>query len=66
ELFARAGLQVRPLPVGTSAELLPRAQSGLLRWLPSAAALLRTQVYWRELLARQWYRWWPLPPVRSC
>ncbi|WP_234994897.1 YdcF family protein [Microbulbifer donghaiensis] len=66
EVFARAGLQVRPLSVGSSAELLPRAQSGLLRWMPSAAALLRTQVYWREILARQWYRWMPLPPVRSC
>lgn len=66
EVFARAGLQVQPLPVGSPAELLPRAQSGLLRWLPSAPALLRTQVYWREMLARQWYHWWPLPPVRRC
>ncbi|SDZ95208.1 YdcF family protein [Microbulbifer marinus] len=66
EVFARAGLQVRPLPVGSSAELLPRAQGGLLRWMPSAAAMLRTQLYWRELLARRWYRWMPLPAVRSC
>ncbi len=65
EVFARSGLQVQPLPVGTSAELLPRAQSGLLRWLPSAPALLRTQVYWREWLARRWYHWTALPPVRS-
>lgn len=65
EVFARAGLQVRPLPVGSSAELLPRAQSGLLRWLPSAPALLRTQVYWREFLARQWYHWTSLPAVRT-
>ncbi|MFC6978534.1 YdcF family protein [Microbulbifer taiwanensis] len=66
EVFARAGLQVQPEPVGSPAELLPRAQSGLLRWLPSAAALLRTQVYWREMLARRWYHWMPLPPVRNC
>ena len=66
KVFARAGIQVEPLPVGSSAELLPRAQSGVLRWLPSAAALLRTQVYWRELLARAWYYWRPLPPVRDC
>ncbi|WP_323845171.1 YdcF family protein [Microbulbifer magnicolonia] len=65
EVFARAGLQVQPLPVGSAAELLPRAQGGLLRWIPSAAALLRTQVYWREVLARQWYRWMPLPQVRN-
>jgi len=65
DLFARAGLQVQPLPVGSADELLPRAQSGLLRWLPSAAALLRTQVYWREMLARAWYYWRPLPPVRN-
>ncbi|AMX01969.1 YdcF family protein [Microbulbifer thermotolerans] len=66
ELFARAGLQVQTLSVGSPSELLPRAQSGLLRWLPSASALLRTQVYWREILARKWYQWRPLPPVRSC
>ncbi|WP_346837209.1 YdcF family protein [Microbulbifer sp. SAOS-129_SWC] len=65
DLFARAGLQVQPLPVGSANELLPRAQGGLLRWLPSAAAMLRTQVYWRELLARAWYYWRPLPPVRN-
>lgn len=65
ELFARAGLQVQPLPVGSVDELLPRAQSGLLRWLPSAAAMLRTQVYWREMLARAWYYWRPLPPARN-
>lgn len=66
EVFARAGLQVRPLPVGSPGELLPRAQSGVLRWLPSAPALLRTQVFWREWLARRWYHWTPLPQVRSC
>lgn len=65
-VFARAGLQVQPLPVGSAAELLPRAQSGVLRWLPSASAMLRTQVYWRELLARAWYYWRPLPPVHDC
>ncbi|WP_250458632.1 YdcF family protein [Microbulbifer litoralis] len=65
-VFARAGIQVQPLSVGGAEELLPRAQTGLLRWLPSAAALLRTQVYWRELLARAWYYWRPLPPVRAC
>ena len=65
-VFARAGLQVQPLPVGSVDELLPRAQSGLLRWLPSAAALLRTQVYWRELLGRFWYYWRPMPPVHKC
>lgn len=66
EVFARAGIQVEPLSVGSDAELLPRAQGGVLRWLPSAAALLRTQVYWREMLARTWYYWRPLPPVREC
>lgn len=66
KVFARAGMQVQPLPVGSAEELLPRAQTGLLRWLPSAAAMLRTQVYWRELLARAWYYWRPLPPVRDC
>lgn len=65
-IFARAGLQVQPLPVGSAAELLPRSREGLLRWLPSAAAMLRTQVYWRELVAGQWYRWRPLPPTREC
>ncbi|SDJ86372.1 YdcF family protein [Microbulbifer yueqingensis] len=64
--FARAGLQVQPEPVGSAGELLPRAQEGLLYWLPSAAALLRTQVYWRELLGSLWYYWKPLPPERSC
>ncbi|MBN8430869.1 YdcF family protein [Microbulbifer salipaludis] len=66
ESFARAGIQVQPLPVGSPGELVPRAESGLLRWLPSAAALLRSQVYWRELVADQWYRWRPLPVRRSC
>ncbi|WOX04994.1 YdcF family protein [Microbulbifer pacificus] len=66
ESFARAGLQVRPLPVGSPGELLPRGGSGLLRWLPSAAALLRSQVYWRELLGDQWYRWRALPAKRNC
>lgn len=66
KIFARAGIQVQPLPVGNAEELLPRAQTGLLRWLPSAVAMLRTQVYWRELLARVWYYWRPLPPVREC
>ncbi|WP_428820639.1 YdcF family protein [Microbulbifer sp. MCCC 1A16149] len=66
ESFARAGIQVRPLPVGSAGELVPRAESGLLRWLPSAAALLRSQMYWRELVADQWYRWRPLPSRRVC
>ncbi len=66
ESFARAGLQVIPLPVGSPGELVPRGEAGLLRWLPSASALLRTQVYIRELLADQWYRWRPLPTVRHC
>ncbi|MCK7598246.1 YdcF family protein [Microbulbifer sp. CAU 1566] len=66
ESFARAGIQVRPLPVGSPGELVPRAESGLLRWLPNAAALLRTQVYWRELVGDQWYRWRPMPERRSC
>jgi len=66
ESFARAGLQVVPLPVGSPGELVPRGESGLLRWLPSAAALSRTQVYLRELLADHWYRWRPLPKVRHC
>ncbi|WGL17565.1 YdcF family protein [Microbulbifer bruguierae] len=66
EVFARAGIQVQPLAVGSPGELMPRAQTGLLRWLPSAGALLRTQVYWRELLADQWYRWRPLPVRRNC
>ncbi|WP_444943638.1 YdcF family protein [Microbulbifer sp. ZKSA006] len=66
ETFTRAGLRVQPLPVGSAAELMPRVQSGLGRWLPSAVSLLRTQVYWREILARVWYRWRPLPPVRDC
>ncbi|MFI2811690.1 MULTISPECIES: YdcF family protein [Microbulbifer] len=65
-VFARAGLQVKPLPVGSAAELLPRAQEGLLRWMPSAGALLRTQVYWREVLASAWYHWRPLPPEYNC
>ncbi|QIL91872.1 YdcF family protein [Microbulbifer harenosus] len=66
ESFARAGLQVRPLPVGSPGELVPRAENHLLRWLPSAAALLRSQVYWRELLGNQWYRWRALPGRRNC
>ncbi|MFV8783563.1 YdcF family protein [Microbulbifer sp. SA54] len=66
EVFARAGIQVRPMPVGSPGELLPRSQSGVLRWLPSAGALLRTQVYWRELLGDFWYRWHPLPEKRNC
>ncbi|WP_406829090.1 YdcF family protein [Microbulbifer sp. ARAS458-1] len=66
ETFARAGLQVQPLAVGSPAELLPRGESGLLRWLPSAAALVRSQVYWRELLGLQWYRWRSLPARRQC
>lgn len=65
-VFARAGLQVRPLAVGSPGELLPRAQGGVLRWLPSAGAMLRTQVYWRELLGSLWYYWRPLPGERSC
>ncbi|MFA0812247.1 YdcF family protein [Microbulbifer epialgicus] len=65
-VFNSAGLQVQPLPVGSSAELLPRAREGVLRWVPSAAALLRTQTYWRELLAQAWYRFRPLPPIRKC
>lgn len=66
ESFARAGLQVVPLPVGSPGELVPRGEAGLLRWLPSASALRRTQVYMRELLGDQWYRWRPLPAVRHC
>ncbi|GAA5524037.1 hypothetical protein Maes01_00589 [Microbulbifer aestuariivivens] len=65
-VFARAGLQVQPLAVGAAGELLPRGQSGLLSWLPTASAMLRTQVYWRELLGRWWYYWKPLPPERKC
>ncbi|WP_299591475.1 YdcF family protein [uncultured Microbulbifer sp.] len=66
ESFARAGIQARPLAVGSAGELVPRAENGLLRWLPSAAALMRTQVYWRELVGDQWYRWRALPKRRSC
>ena len=66
ETFARAGLQVQPLAVGTPGERVPRASSGLLRWLPSAGALIRSQVYWRELLGLQWYRWRSLPARRHC
>ncbi|MBY6212707.1 YdcF family protein [Microbulbifer agarilyticus] len=66
DVFARAGLQVRPLAVGGPGELVPRGESGLLRWLPSAGALIRTQVYWRELLGMQWYRWRALPARRQC
>lgn len=66
EVFARAGLQVQPMPVGSPGELLPRGQGGVLLWLPSAGALLRTQVYWREILADYWYRWHPLPEARHC
>ncbi|WP_231759859.1 YdcF family protein [Microbulbifer elongatus] len=66
ETFARAGLQVQPLAVGGPGELVPRGESGLLRWLPSAAALIRSQVYWRELLGLQWYRWRSLPARRHC
>ncbi|WP_233998871.1 YdcF family protein [Microbulbifer pacificus] len=66
ESFARAGLQVQPLPVGSPGELVPRGESILLRWLPSAAALLRSQIYWRELLGDQWYRWRALPAKRNC
>ncbi|PCO05472.1 YdcF family protein [Microbulbifer flavimaris] len=65
-VFARAGLQVQPLAVGAPGELLPRAQSGLLSWLPTASAMLRTQVYWRELLGQWWYYWRPLPPEHKC
>lgn len=66
ESFARAGIRVRPLPVGSPEELVPRGEAGLLRWLPSSAALLRSQVYWRELLGYQWYRWRPLPKRKNC
>ncbi|MCO1333866.1 YdcF family protein [Microbulbifer sp. OS29] len=66
EVFSKAGLQVEPLSVGSAEELLPRAHRGIARWLPNAASLLRTQVYWREVLARVWYRRSPLPPIRSC
>ncbi|AWF83515.1 YdcF family protein [Microbulbifer sp. A4B17] len=66
EIFSRAGLQVQPLPIGSAGELMARAQSGLGRWLPNAVSQLRTQVYWREVLARVWYRWNPLPPIRDC
>ncbi|BBM02205.1 YdcF family protein [Microbulbifer sp. GL-2] len=65
-VFNDAGLQVQPLSVGSAAELLPRAQGGVLRRVPSAAALLRTQTYWRELLGQAWYRFRPLPPIRKC
>ena len=66
EVFARAGLQVQQMPVGSPGELLPRGQGGILLWLPSAGALLRTQIYWREILADFWYRWHPLPEKRVC
>lgn len=65
-VFARAGLQVQPLAVGSADELLPRAQGGLLGWLPTASAMLRTQVYWRELLGQWWYYWRPMPPENEC
>ncbi|GAA5444124.1 hypothetical protein Misp06_02307 [Microbulbifer sp. NBRC 101763] len=65
-VFNKAGLEVQPLPVGSAEELLPRAQEGLLRWVPSAAALLQTQTYWRELLGQAWYSIRPLPPTRKC
>ncbi|MDP5209335.1 YdcF family protein [Microbulbifer sp. 2205BS26-8] len=66
EVFTRAGLQVQPLSVGSAAELLPQSQSGVLRWTPGAAAMLQTQIYWREVLAQVWYRWRSLPPIHSC
>ncbi|WP_444958513.1 YdcF family protein [Microbulbifer sp. ZKSA002] len=66
EIFTRAGLEVQPLPVGSAGELMPRAQTGVGRWLPNAVSLLRTQVYWREILARIWYRWSSLPSIRKC
>ncbi|MFS1524298.1 YdcF family protein [Microbulbifer sp. 2304DJ12-6] len=66
EVFARAGLQVQPLSVGSVAELLPRSQSGVLRWTPGAVAMLQTQIYWREVLAQVWYRWRSLPPIHPC
>ncbi|MEX2961151.1 YdcF family protein [Microbulbifer sp. TYP-18] len=65
-VFARAGLQVQPLPVGVVDELPPRTRGALLMWIPSAAAMLRTQTYWRELLGQFWYHWRPMPPVHKC
>ncbi|MFA0792094.1 YdcF family protein [Microbulbifer echini] len=65
-VFTRAGLQVQPLPVGSVSELLPRARDEVRRWIPSAAALLCTQIYWRELLAQAWYQLRPLPEAGRC
>ncbi|WP_226643178.1 YdcF family protein [Microbulbifer variabilis] len=65
-VFKRAGLKVQPLPVGSISELLPRAQGRVLHWIPSAEALLKTQTYWRELVAQVWYQFRPLPQAKKC
>ncbi|WP_444910331.1 YdcF family protein [Microbulbifer sp. TRSA005] len=65
-VFTRAGLKVQPLSVGSASELESREKGGVLNWVPSAEALLRTQAYWRELLAQAWYQYRPLPQAKKC
>jgi uncharacterized SAM-binding protein YcdF (DUF218 family) len=52
--FKHAGLETIPAPVGFSTHSSnPRL---LLRWLPSAQALVSSRLAWRETLALGWYR----------
>lgn len=53
EAFEKAGLKVVPAPTGFTSR--SAYEAGLLAWLPSASALLRTHLALHELTGRLWY-----------
>lgn len=53
QLFARTGLNVTPFPVDF--QVSAAREVGILDFLPSAAALARTEMAWREIYGRAYY-----------
>lgn len=53
EAFEQAGLKVVPAPTGFTSK--SAYEAGVLGWLPSASALLRTHLALHEMTGRWWY-----------